>query len=470
MTKPLTNQRSRRTPYKITMTGKQLVLAAIHNNETPRTPWVPFVGCHAASLIGVNVEEYFKSADHIYHGLSKAIELYRPDGIPSLFDLQVEAEAMGCQLKFAETNPPSVTTHPLELGVKLSDLKVPTEKDGRFPIVLEATRRLVETHGNDVAIYGLITGPFTLALHLRGTNIFYDMVDEPEEMKALMAFCRDVCIKTADMYMDAGVDVVAVVDPMTSQISPDNFREFVTPYATPVFEHVRSRGKAGSFFVCGYAKNNVEPMCECKPDNISIDENIPLDFVKEVCGKFGISFGGNIKLTLTMLFGTPTDNINDAKNCMSIGGTKGYILAPGCDIPFAVPQENIRAITSLIYDEVADFMETTNVLDGIEYDLPDYQSETQVIIDVITLDSDSCAPCQYMMEAVRVAAEPFGDKVLCVEHKIKFKESIVCMIKLGVQNIPTIVIDGVVAYISLIPDTEVLRGSISKALSAKGLS
>lgn len=47
------------------MNGKELVLAAIRNQETPRAPWVPFVGCHAAKLIGVDAETYFKSADLI---------------------------------------------------------------------------------------------------------------------------------------------------------------------------------------------------------------------------------------------------------------------------------------------------------------------------------------------------------------------------------------------------------------------
>ena len=48
------------------------------------------------------------------------------------------------------------------------------------------------------------------------------------------------------MYIDAGADVVAVVDPMTSQISPDHFAQFVSPYVKPVFEYIKSRGKASS--------------------------------------------------------------------------------------------------------------------------------------------------------------------------------------------------------------------------------
>lgn len=218
------------------MTGKQLLLRALKNETTERIPWVPFVGCHAASLIGVNAEEYFKSSDHIVSGVSKAIELYRPDGIPSLFDLQLEAETMGCRLQWAPENPPSVASHPLESDMKLSELKIPTKEDGRFPIVLDATKRICDMHGENVAIYGLITGPFTLALHLRGTNIFYDMVDDPDYLKELMEFAKNVAIATADMYMDTGCDIIALVDPMTSQISPSSFREFVSPYVTAVFD------------------------------------------------------------------------------------------------------------------------------------------------------------------------------------------------------------------------------------------
>lgn len=451
------------------MISKELVIDALNNKQVERAPWVPFVGCHAASLIGVSAEDFFKSSKNIVNGVLKAYELYRPDGLPALFDLQVEAEAMGCRLKYAETNPPSVATHPLEEGVKLEELKVPTEKDGRFPIVLEATREICRELGDKIAIYGLVTGPFTLALHLLGTEIFYMMVDEPEYVHRLMTFCKEVCVNTSRMYLDAGVNVIAVVDPMTSQISPANFEEFVSPYVTDIFDYIKGRKALSSFFVCGNAKNNIEAMCKCRPNNISIDENIPLKYVKDVCQKYGISFGGNIKLTVTMLFGTPTDNINDAENCMAIGGTKGYILSPGCDMPFATPVENVKAVSSLVHGEIAEFMESTSVLDGVDFELPDYSNEKQVVIDVITLDSESCAPCQYMMEAVVAAAQPFGDKVRYTEHKIKSKEGVVCMLRLGVGNIPTIVIDGQIKFVSIIPDVEILKASIEEAIEKKGL-
>jgi len=450
------------------MNSKELVLAALKNQETPRAPLVPFVGCHAAKLIDVTAEEFFKSSDLIVKGVEAAVKRYRPDGIPALFDLQLEAEALGCGLKWADKNPPSVATHPLEDGKKLSDLTVPTENDARFPVVLEAMRKLSQTIGNDIALFGLITGPFTLALHLQGTDIFFDMIDEPEKTHELLKFCEEVCIATSKMYIDAGCDIIAIVDPMTSQISPSNFEEFVAPYCTNIYNYVRSRDKAVSLFVCGDATNNIESMCKSGPDNLCIDENIPLEYVRDTCQKYGVSFGGNIKLTVTMLFGSVADNVNDAMNCLAIGGNKGYILAPGCDMPFDVPFENCEAVAAVAHGEIADIMESVSPLDGIEVKLPDYTDQSTVYIDVITLDSASCAPCQYMMEAVRTAADGLGNLVVA-EHKVKEKEAVAVMLKLGVANIPTICIDGEIKFISIIPDNDTLVAAFSEARNKKGL-
>ncbi|MHB1315790.1 MAG: uroporphyrinogen decarboxylase family protein [Christensenellales bacterium] len=449
------------------MNSKELLFRALKNQEVERIPWVPFVGCHGANLIGVSAQDYFRSSDDIVAGFDKAFELYRPDGLPALFDLQVEAEAIGCKLRYSDTTPPSVEAHVLEDGLKLEDLKVPSKKDGRFPVVLDALERIFAKYGDRIGIYGLVTGPFTLALHLRGTDIFYDIYDDPQFVHNLMRFCTDVAKATAQMYMDGGAHIIAIVDPMTSQIIPEVFTEYVSPYCSEIFAYVKDQGRLTSFFVCGNAKRNVEEMCKCGPDNVSIDENIPLDYVKEICQKYGISFGGNIKLTMTILFGTPTDNIRDAQNCMAIGGNKGFILAPGCDIPFDAPVQNIKAIAATVYGEIAGILEEANVLDGVDYELPDYSNEKQVVVDIITLDSESCAPCYYMVRAVAEAAEAFGDQVRYIEHKVRDKESVVCMLKLGVSNIPTICVDGEVKYISVIPPKEELQKVLKEAIEKK---
>ncbi|MCA1747808.1 MAG: hypothetical protein LC655_08935, partial [Bacteroidales bacterium] len=359
-------------------------------------------------------------------------------------DLQIEAEALGCKLNWSDDNPPAVISHPLLDGVEIEDLKVPGSTDGRIPVVMEAARALREKHP-DIALYGLITGPFTLALHLMGTDVFMRMLEDPDHIHKLMRFATDVALFMSKEYIDAGCDVVAMVDPMTSQIDPFSFETFVTPYATEIFDFIREAGALSSFFVCGNAQQNIEVMCKCKPDNVSIDENIPLDYVRDLALANDVSFGGNIKLTVVLLMGTEEDSKRDALECMDIGGKRGFILAPGCDLAMATPPANLEAVTNLVRDEVMQSelrASEATVTEVDKLDLSSHWEADKVVVDVVTLDSSSCAPCQYMVDAVARAAEGFGDNVVYKEHRIKEKEGVQMMASLGVMKIPTIVIDG----------------------------
>lgn len=453
------------------MTGKERVLKAIACKKVDRTPWVPFVGCHGGSLLGMSAEEYLQSTENIVKGVQAGIDRYKPDGVPVVFDLQVEAETFGCDLKWAEDNPPSVVTHPLSSMGKqhLTDLNVPGREDGRIGMCLEAAKRL-RAANPDVALYGLITGPFTLALHLLGTEIFMLMFEDPEAVEEVMAFSRDVARAMAGYYVEAGCDIIAVVDPMTSQVSPDQFRQTVTPYATAVFAHIREQGAKGSFFVCGHAQQNVQAMCECQPDNISIDENIALDYVKEICLARGISFGGNMQLTSVLLLGSELESQKNAIECMEIGGEVGFLLAPGCDLPYATPPENLEAVAKVVADPYErDVVKTMaqEKAEGPVLDMREYGKTDTVIVDIITLDSEGCAPCQYMVESVKDIAPEFEGIVKWREHKIKYRESLVFMTSLFVKNIPTICIDGQITFVSQIPKREDLVAAIQRRIYEK---
>ncbi len=451
------------------MKGLQLIKKAFALETVERTPWVPFVGVHGGFLTGVDAETYLKSADEVVKGIDKAIREYSPDGVPVVFDLQIEAEILGCQLQWAPHNPPAVISHPLAERAKLADLAVPKITDGRIPVAVKAAKVLRAKHP-DIALYGLITGPFTLALHLLGTDIFTKLFEAPDEVIEVMEFCTRVGNKMAEYLMDAGCDIIAVVDPMTSQIDPMTFGTFVTPYVSSIFKGVREAGKLSSFFVCGHAQQNIEAMCDCKPDNVSIDENIPLDFVKEIALKKRISFGGNMKLTVVLLMGNEDDCREEALTCLDLGGKTGFILAPGCDLPMDAPMANIKAVSELVHDTYQ--QDIVRALEKKESSLEilnmqDYGQSDKVIVDIITLNSESCAPCQYMVEAVKQVAPQFEGIVEWREHAIKKMEAVTFMSSLMVKNIPTICIDGKIAFVSQIPPKSDLIAAIQKRINKK---
>ena len=103
--------------------------------------------------------------------------------------------------------------------------------------------------------------------------------------------------------------MIAVVDPLVSQISRDHFEDFLAKPYTSLFDHIRSKGAFSSFFVCGDATRNIEPMCQTGPDAISVDENVDILAAKVITDRYNVTIGGNIPLTSVMLHGTQQDNM-----------------------------------------------------------------------------------------------------------------------------------------------------------------
>ena len=451
------------------MNKRQIVIDTLNHLETKRAPWVPFVGVHAGHLIDATATEMLTDETKIMAGMEEAIKLFNPDGFPVFFDLQVEAEILGCELVWMKEGPPSVKTHPLaDVDEVPCHCNVPSETDGRLPLIINVMKQMKEKYGEDIALYGLICGPFTLASHLRGNDIFMDMYDDDEYVLALLEYCLKVSEAMVNHYVSAGMDVIAVVDPLVSQISPDHFDEFLSDVYTKLFQYIKDKGAYNSFFVCGNATRNIEEMCKTKPDSIGIDENVNMATAKEITDRYNVALGGNIPLTTTMLHGTQQDNMKYVIELLDTLTNKNLIISPGCDMPFATPIENtIGAGQAVIETEKCREMivnyEGANFAD-IEVEIPDYITLEKPLVEVFTLDSETCAACTYMMGAANVAKETYGDKIDVVEYKFTIKENIARCIKMGVTNLPAIYVNGELKYSSIIPSKAELENTINEVL------
>jgi len=110
---------------------KDLLFAALRHEETPAIPWVPFAGVHAGSLKGYHARQFLTDEKKLVDALLDVNRQYDPDGQPVVFDLQIEAEILGCELVWAEKSPPSVATHPLAQSMELPT-RLPEKTDGRL--------------------------------------------------------------------------------------------------------------------------------------------------------------------------------------------------------------------------------------------------------------------------------------------------------------------------------------------------
>jgi uroporphyrinogen decarboxylase len=448
------------------MTGRDLVIRTLKHEKLERAPWVPFAGVHAGKLKGYGAREILSDVDKLVESLLEVNRIYRPDGQPVVFDLQLEAEALGCELLWADKGPPSVSSHPLA-GAAAVPSRIPGRGDARIGMAIEAMRRMKAEVGATTALYGLVTGPFTLASHLRGTDLFMDMILDPGYVHRLLEYCFEVELAVAGYYLETGMDVIAAVDPMVSQISPEHFNEFLASPYGDLFSSIRKAGALSSFFVCGNAFRNIEPMCLTGPDCISVDENIRLAEAKEITDRHGVCLGGNIQLTVVMLFGSQADNMKAVVDIVDSCGGANLVVSPGCDMPYDVPIENAIAAGQAVRETA----QARTILEHyrgaeikLDVTLPDYSKLDKPLVEVFTLDSATCAACGYMMEAAKDMKGIFGEAIDLVEYKFTVRENIARCMKMGVANLPAIYLDGKLAFSSIIPSRKELEERIRALL------
>jgi uroporphyrinogen decarboxylase len=448
------------------MTGKELVLRTLRHEKLDRAPWVPFAGIHAGKLKGYDAREILRDVDKLVESLLEVNRIYRPDGQPVIFDLQIEAEALGCELVWADKAPPSVSSHPLA-GVAAVPSRIPGRGEARIGMAIEAMKRMKAAVGETTALYGLVAGPFTLAAHLRGTDIFMDMILDPPYVHRLLEYCFEVERVVAGYYMETGMDVIAAVDPMVSQISPEHFNEFLAAPYKGLFDSIRKAGTLSSFFVCGNAFKNIEPMCLTGPDCISVDENIRLSEAKKITDRHDVCLGGNIQLTVVMLFGSQSDNMKAVVDIVDSCGGGNLVVSPGCDMPYDVPIENVIAAGQAVRETsqaraILEHYHGSEI--RLDVKLPDYLHLERPLVEVFTLDSATCAACGYMLEAAMDMKRIFGEAIDLVEYKFTVKENIARCVKMGVANLPAIYLDGKLAFSSIIPSRKELEDRIKALL------
>ena len=125
-----------------------------------------------------------------------------------------------------------------------------------------------------------------------------------------------------------GCEIIAIVDPVASQIKSATFQEFVTPNCQEAIKVIHDRGKTSTFFICGDCTKVMEDVCKLGTHGFAIDEQLNMNFIRDMARKYNLGFGGNLKLTLALSLGLLSPR-EDAIVRLAAGGNVGYTFAPG---------------------------------------------------------------------------------------------------------------------------------------------
>jgi uroporphyrinogen decarboxylase len=334
--------------FKEYMTSKERVVAALTGQPYDRIPVFMLLSDQAARVINVTVGEYQNSARLLAHGQLTAWREYGMDMINTGPGLTGIAEAAGSRLHF-----PDDTAYVAETAIKepvdLDRLKIPDPlRDGRLPLFLEATDRVVKEVGDQVLVSLTVAGPFTTASGLRGTEqLMRDLRRNPDFVHRLMRFATDSTIPFIRETVTRGARV-GIAEPVASGtlISRKQFLEFVAPYLKELVSAIKElSGGAPSLHICGNSSRIWHDMADCGAGTLSLDDEVDIAEARAAVGD-RVALVGNIRPTATMALGTPDDVRRNVIECLrkGVGNPKGYILGLGCALPINTPLENIHAL------------------------------------------------------------------------------------------------------------------------------
>ena len=266
--------------------------------KVDRLPCAVDSGETLAPLIGISV-------DHFYHSSEKMVEVeeyvyrtFHSDGMGLSTTLRGMAEAMGSEIRYFDNNISQLQKPALSsLDEAETAKKIDVDTDGRLHIILDGLKILKEKYGEEVPVGATVTGPFTVAAMVVGT----------EKLK--------------------------------------QYREFSFPYIKKNVDFIRSQGASAGLHICGKSRKIWEDVLETGISAFSLDNIEDLAEAKAVMGD-KVSLSGNIPPVEVLRYGTPEMVLESGRQCIrkAWDSPKGFTLTSGCQTPMGTPIANLTAL------------------------------------------------------------------------------------------------------------------------------
>jgi len=307
------------------------------------------IGEYVCRVTGVPIASYLHSVELMVEAQVSSFLRFGYDGVGLGPDHTGLAEALGAQLFYPRDDCPQLVVPAISSYEEVPALEPPDpEKDGRLPLYLEALQRINERIGDRVRVGTGITGPFTAAAFIRGTDEFLkDLRRNPEGVHQLL----ELATRSIMNYMAAAHKrgfSCSMGDPLASGtvIGERHFREFVKPYLTQIVSWARDKmGKAPSLHICGDTTRIWEDMADTGVSMISVDNQVRLEDVKRAIGH-RVTLKGNVPPVEVLLAVTPRAVLAAGAECIREAGDNpcGFVLSSGCTIALNTPPANLDAL------------------------------------------------------------------------------------------------------------------------------
>ncbi|MHC4482264.1 MAG: uroporphyrinogen decarboxylase family protein [Planctomycetota bacterium] len=325
------------------MTSKERIYAILKGDSFDHPAVTPIFMAWAANYIGRTYRDYYLDGDVLTEAQLAVTRAFNLDQISAISDPWREASAYGVEFEY----PPDGIGKPKDVLIKtyddISRIKLlDIENAKRMKQRVESVRKMAAETGQTHSVLGWIEGPLAEYADLRGLeSAMIDLMDKPE----MFTEAADVIVQNAIAFavaqIKAGADMIGIGDAAASLIGANMYTEYVLPWEQRLIAAIHEAGAAVKLHICGNIKKIIQHIPQSGADIIDVDWMVPLDQARELAGP-DVTLSGNFDPSAVLLQGSPEDVAKAARQCVETAGYK-FILMPGCEVPPATPEENIRA-------------------------------------------------------------------------------------------------------------------------------
>ena len=325
------------------MSPKERIYAIINGNSYDRPAVTPIFMAWAANYVGHIYRDFYLDGDVLSQAQLAVTRTFNVDQISSISDPWREASAYGMDFDY----PPEGVGKPKDVLIKTYDDisklgPLDIDNSERMKQRVESVRKMADQVGQTHSVLGWVEGPLAEYADLRGLqNALIDLVDKPEMFLEAGEIIIQNAITFAIAQIDAGADMIGIGDAAASLIGADMYTKYVLPLEQKLIAAIHEAGAAVKMHICGDINNIIRYIAQSATDIIDVDWMVPLEQARKLVGP-DVTLCGNFDPSGVLLQGSPEDVAEAAKKCIKAGGDK-FILMPGCEVPPATPEENIRA-------------------------------------------------------------------------------------------------------------------------------
>ena len=326
------------------MTSKELVRRVFSQADMPRIPFIPWVFSHAARLEQISLREMFADPGRLARALQNARSLYGYDAVANVFDHALEAEACGCTVVWSAEDDVSPVSYPSP-SYDITKLDVSTlQRNGRLPVVLEATKRLKVVLGRTVAVAAVVTGPFALADRLvdegRGERLRVNF----EQAKILVEFAGQVALRVCKMYCELEPDVVVIAEDSLPRL-PIKYFALAQSVLRPIWNTVRFHNAHTLLLLRGCTTDNLKQLCDLGADSIVASGEMDFSYLRKAVSELDLVLGGAIPCS--RLVGSQQELADYVSKCIAEAPSIRY-LTTEWEVPAGTPVENMHEVMKII--------------------------------------------------------------------------------------------------------------------------